>query len=126
MPFESYSGKVSGYGFVAGLIIGQLMGIVISTVSQIDLVSGITNGAGAGIIIAMIPAYVLINEKLSDRKMIVPFAMGWGTLVGILVGLSSSWAQELAYMCGFSYGAVGGLATGVIIGLFLWKIPEDS
>lgn len=126
MFFKDYSERVASYGFIAGLILGQVVGIAIAFLTELDIVSGITNGAGAGIIIAMVPAYVLINEKLSDSKMIVPFTMGWGTLVGILVGLAAAWARELAYLGGFSHGAVGGLVAGVAIGLVLWKIPEEN
>jgi len=126
MLFEDYSEKVSSYGFIAGLVIGQIGGIVIALLTELDIVSGLTNGGGAGIIIGMIPAYMLINEKLSDTKMVIPFAMGWGTFVGIVVGLAAAWARQLSYTCGFSYGAVAGLVSGVVLGLILWTVPEDT
>ncbi|GEM_PF-2045898 len=126
MLYEGYSERVASYGFISGLILGQIVGIVFSFLTELDVVSGIVNGAGAGVVIAMIPAYMLINRKFTDGKMIIPFAMGWGTVVGIMVGLAVAWARGLVYMGGFSYGSIGGLVTGTAIGLFLWWIPEDD
>ncbi len=124
MLFNEYSlsERIVSFSFITGLVLGQITGIVLSLITEISLVTGIVNGIGAGVIVAMVPAHVLINESLEDSRMIVPFAMGWGTFVGILVGISVSWSNELPYMCGFSYGAMSGIAVGTGIGLVLWRL----
>ncbi len=123
MSLES-SEKMAGVSLVSGLIIGQLVAIGLSFFTATDLTVAITNGAGGGILIGLIPAYLLNEGHITDTKMLVPFSFGWGTFVGILVGLLVAWSRSLPYLGGFSYGASGGMITGAAVGLILWNMVE--
>ena len=126
MIFEDYSKKVTVFGFLSGLIVGQLMGIGIVLTTGLDIISGLTNGAGAGIIVAMMPVQVLIKDWMTDKRLLVPFGMGWGTLVGILVGVVASWSLGFQPLYGFSYGAIGGFVTGIVVCSILWFVSRDK
>ncbi|MFP4117117.1 MAG: hypothetical protein ACLFTY_03810 [Candidatus Aenigmatarchaeota archaeon] len=126
MLFEDYSQRVASYGFISGLVIGQLAGIMLSFITALNVTTGIINGAGAGIFIAMISAHFLITERFSKKRMIVPFSLGLGTVIGTLVGVSTAWSYEISYLSGFSYGSITGLVVGTVLGIILWKIPSDG
>ena len=65
------------------------------------------------------PAYLNALIRISAMMAIVPFAMGWGTLVGTAVGFLSGWSMDLPYLDTFSLGASAGLICGIIIGTLL-------
>ncbi len=92
---------------------------------EIDITSVFAQGVAVGILIGSISALGLIKGWFGEKEsLVIPFAMGWGTLVGIGVGLMSAWSMELPYLDTFSLGAGAGLICGVVIGTILWSYTQ--
>ncbi len=118
-------------GFALGLIFGggiwAITWIVTSTSFEIDWTFLLSQGIGVGVIIGTVSALGLIKELYGEKEwLVVPFGMGWGTLVGIGNGLVSAWTMDISYLDSFSIGASAGLITGVIIGTFLWMMVRKK
>lgn len=117
--------NIGAIGFTTGLILGGGLWATIWTIAgvflEIDITYVFTQGVAVGILIGSISALGLIKGWFGEKEsLVVPFAMGWGTLVGIGVGLLSGWSMELPYLDTFSLGAGAGLICGVVIGTILW------
>jgi len=88
---------------------------------EIDIRYVFTQGVTVGILIGTISALSLIKGWFGEKEsLVVPFAMGWGTLVGIGVGLLSGWSMQLPYLDTLSLGAGAGFTCGIVIGTILW------
>lgn len=119
---ESNSSKQLGTtGFTLGLVVGTPAWIVTGALFDIGAEIGLTNGVAAGIIIGSICALALIKEWFGEREyLVIPFGMGWGTLVGVAIGLLFAWSTGVSYLTAFSAGTTAGLVSGVLIGSILW------
>ncbi len=122
---EEIPENIGSIGFAVGLILGGGLWTTIWTVGgaslEIDLTFVFTQGVAVGILIGTISSLVLIKGWFGEKNWrVVPFAMGWGTSVGISVGLLSGWSMDISYLDTFSLGASAGLISGIVIGALLW------
>ncbi len=121
MENNDSSKHLGATGFTLGLVVGTPVWIITGALFNMGTSIGLTNGVAAGIIIGSICALGLIKKWFGQREfLIIPFGMGWGTLVGIALGLVFAWSTAVAYTTAFSAGAISGLVSGVLIGSFLW------
>ncbi len=93
--------------FTTGLILGgglwATIWMVVGAFLEIDITSVFTQGVAVGILIGTISALGLIKGWFGEKEsLVIPFAMGWGTLVGTGVGLLAAWSMELSYLDTFS------------------------
>ncbi|MFW6064761.1 MAG: hypothetical protein ACOC8Y_04215 [Candidatus Natronoplasma sp.] len=121
---EETSKNIGSTGFAIGLILGGGLWTTIWMVGGGFLESDITfvfsQGIAVGILIGTISSLALIKGWFGEKEWrVVPFAMGWGTLVGTAVGFLSSWSMDLPYLDTFSLGAGAGLICGILIGTLL-------
>ncbi len=122
---EEIPENIGSIGFAVGLILGGGLWATIWTIGgaslEIDITFVLGQGLAMGIIIGTISALGLIKGWFGEKKwLVVPFAMGWGTSVGISVGLLSGWSMDISYLDTFSLGASAGLISGIVIGALLW------
>ncbi|MFP4141943.1 MAG: hypothetical protein ACLFSM_08885 [Thermoplasmata archaeon] len=125
MGEEINSENIGSIAFALGLIFGGGIWTTIWILAidsiEIDLALVFTQGIGLGILIGTITALGLIKGWYGEKEwLVVPFGMGWGTAVGIVIGLTTAWSMEIPYIDAFSLGASAGLITGLIVGTFLW------
>lgn len=114
-------------GFTLGLIFGAGFGLIISNLVGLDAVIGMSTGIAGGIIIGSITGLSLQKGWLGDnKKMVIPFGMGWGTLVGIFLGLLTAWTYDLSYTAGFSVGSLSGLSVGLFLGSLVYMNTKKS
>ncbi|MFO8018069.1 MAG: hypothetical protein R6U96_05495 [Promethearchaeia archaeon] len=108
-------------GFILGLIFGGGFGFIATLLSGLDIITGLLMGIGGGIIIGSIIGLALERRWVgTNDKLIIPFGLGWGTVVGILLGVVTSWIHNLAYLSGFSVGSITGLVAGTFLGTLLY------
>ncbi|MEF8873577.1 MAG: hypothetical protein V5A88_02775 [Candidatus Thermoplasmatota archaeon] len=121
MEKSNSSKQLGTTGFTLGLVVGTPAWIVTGALFDIGAEIGLTNGVSAGIIIGSICALALIKEWFGEREyLVIPFGMGWGTLVGVAIGLLFAWSTGVSYLAAFSAGTTAGLVSGVLIGSILW------
>ncbi len=115
------SKSLGATGVSLGIVIGVPVWIVTNTFFDIGTKLGLSNGVAAGLIIGSICALALIKRWFGEHKIrVIPFGMGWGTLVGIGVGLLFAWSSGTSYLTAFSSGSIAGLISGILIGSILW------
>lgn len=115
MPGDnSISTKLVGLG----IPIGGLMGILASFVSSVELSQVFSFGVAGGIITASLMATVIRKRRLRVSILrLTSLGVGFGTLVGIGIGLLTSWTFSGSYQTGFSIGAIAGLLGGALLGI---------
>lgn len=82
-------------------------------------------GISAGIIIGAVNSYFLEKNLIENNKMIIPFSMGLGTLIGIGLGLLGAWTYSYSYTQYFATSSITGLALGIVIGLLTYYHKQD-
>jgi len=111
---------VAGLGFSIGLILGTAIWSMAAILSGLDIIVGMTSGAGAGIITGLVTAQASLREWVrGSTGMLVVFEMGTGTLVGIPAGLLAAWSWSFSPLSGVTMGAGAGLIGGALIGAVL-------
>ncbi len=115
MPDDnSISNKLIGLG----IPIGGLVGILASFVSDVEMSRAFSFGVAGGIITAAL--MVTVIQKRNVRISILnltSLGLGFGTLVGIVMGMLIVWTFNGGYLTGFSIGAGAGLIGGALLGL---------
>jgi len=117
---NSISTKLVGLG----IPIGGLMGILASFISEVEMSSAFSFGVAGGIITAALIATVI--RKRNVRTSIIhltSLGVGFGTLVGIGIGLLMAWTFSECYVAGLSIGASTGLVGGALLGLIVMFKP---
>jgi len=115
MPSDN---NISTILFGLGIPIGGLMGIVASFVSEVEMSRAFSFGVAGGIITAALIATVIRKRKIRPSILhLASLGVGFGTLVGIGIGLLMAWTFSEGYVAGFSIGASTGLVGGALLGL---------
>ncbi|MFP3872089.1 MAG: hypothetical protein ACOC55_03545 [Candidatus Natronoplasma sp.] len=121
MGLEKSSKNIGTTGFTLGLVISVPVWVLTGTFFEVGANITLTFGVAAGIITGSICALALIKKWLGEREiLVVPFGMGWGTLVGIAVGVLIGWSTSISFFNGFSVGVWSGFISGISVGAFLW------
>ncbi|MDG6256097.1 MAG: hypothetical protein QCH35_00705 [Methanomicrobiaceae archaeon] len=111
---------ILGLGFSIGLIMGTGIWSMAAILSGLDIIVGMTYGAGTGIITGLLTAQAYVRDRVrGSTGMLVVFGMGAGTLVGIPAGLLAAWSWSFSPLSGFFMGAGAGLIGGALIGAIL-------
>ncbi|MFO7792732.1 MAG: hypothetical protein R6W73_07120 [Candidatus Saliniplasma sp.] len=113
--------NIGAMGFSMGLIFGGGVWLATSVMLGTEFTVFLIQGVGAGIIIGSACALGLIKGWFGRKEaLVMPFGMGWGTMVGIVIGLLAAWSVDLSYLTGFSVGASAGFISGLLIASMLW------
>ncbi|MEF8835314.1 MAG: hypothetical protein V5A76_04085 [Candidatus Thermoplasmatota archaeon] len=104
--------------FGLGIPIGGLMGILASFVSSVEFSQSFSFGVAGGIITASLVATVIRKRRVRISILhLTSLGVGFGTLVGIGMGLLVAWTFSGSYRTGFSIGANAGLVGGALLGI---------
>ncbi|MBS3781972.1 MAG: hypothetical protein KGY66_06025 [Candidatus Thermoplasmatota archaeon] len=102
-----------------GIPIGALMGVLASFVSDVEISHAFSFGVAGGIITAALIATVIRKKRIQTSILnLTSLGVGFGTLVGIAIGLLLIWTLGGDYITGFSVGAGAGLLGGALLGIF--------
>ncbi|MFP4006221.1 MAG: hypothetical protein ACLFUR_05860 [Candidatus Hadarchaeia archaeon] len=109
------------------MIFGGGFGLLAALITSIEVTIGLTNGITGGIIIGSITGLALERGWLGDREeRVVVFGLGWGTLIGVCLGLSTAWVYDLSYTGGFSTGSITGLVLGKFLGGLIYLHSKNN
>ncbi|MFW6065036.1 MAG: hypothetical protein ACOC8Y_05620 [Candidatus Natronoplasma sp.] len=104
--------------FGIGIPISGLMGILASFVSEVEMSSSFSFGVAGGIITAALIATVIRKRNVRISVLhLTSLGVGFGTIVGIGIGLLMAWTFSGGYVAGFFIGASTGLVGGALLGM---------
>lgn len=101
--------------FAVGLTLGAAVGTSVAVLADVNIASGISAGAGGGILLAA--SLQLIGGKWSQSRSRIGglIGAGLGATVGLAIGTVSAWGSNLSLVA----GAMAGVPAGAVLGIVL-------